>query len=102
MRSEITAAKTQETLEQEKLCPKEQPDFLSTDPLFSHRLTLTTPIQIQQTAYMFQTDEWNIAARSLIEEVKKQYPLPSQRPLCFICLMKQNQNQRMASFYLYK
>lgn len=57
MRSEITAAKTQETLEQEKLCPKEQPDFLFTDPLFSHRLTLTTPIQIQQTAYMFQTDE---------------------------------------------
>lgn len=57
MRSEITSAKTQETLEKEKLCPKEQPDFLSTDPLFSHRLTLTTPIQIQQTAYMFQTDE---------------------------------------------
>lgn len=67
MCSEITAAKTQENLEQEKLCPKEQLDFLSTDPLFSHRLTLTAPIQIQQTAYMFQTDEWNIAARSLIE-----------------------------------
>lgn len=57
MCSEITAAKTQENLEQEKLCPKEQLDFLSTDPLFSHRLTLTAPIQIQQTAYMFQTDE---------------------------------------------
>lgn len=102
MRSEITAAKTQETLEQEKLCPKEQPDFLSTDPLFSHGLTPTTPIQIQQTAYMFQTDEWNIAAKSLIEEVKKQYPLPGQRPLRFICLIKQNQNQRMVSFHLYK
>ena len=69
-KEEITSPITAKDFGARKLRPKEQCDFLlTTDPLFSHRLTLTALIQIQKTAYMFQTDD-NLSVKNRGKELE--------------------------------